>query len=325
MKFRIRKFLTMSMLFSMFGGFVSGMEKTLREGWAFVYKAECPQGNIDVIIFNKFSPKYYCLKEFYNKTYGEGLINFISQTYNGGGSCLRCNQRFVNSKNTSDGNDPAHHFENCDCKLCHGCAVTMENFSDYKCSEHGNKLIESAIGTIELAKANYDYFKVFLKKEENKGENNDEDLQALNEKTLDVMANAHQQYLKSRGKDYNDIEKLKEGIREYTNMQGYNGVKNSYDTTPRACACDILSSAINFQSGKGVFNGCPNCRTNNHPVCIPQCGHPICLGCLKNLKVCSKCETSYYRIVVLKEGIDEMSTLDFIDQNKQWFQENIKK
>lgn len=313
MEFRIRKFLTMSMLFSMFGGFVSGMEnkQTLREGWNFVYKAECPQGDIDVIIFNKFSPKYYCLKELYNKTFGEKLTKFISQTYNEGASCLRCNQRFVNSKNTSDGNDPAHHFENCDCKLCHGCAVTMENFSDYKCSEHGNKLIESAIGTIELAKVDYDYFKALLK--------NEDPTTALN-----VMANAHLKYLKSQGKDYNDIEKLKERIREYTNMQGYNGVKNSYDTTPRACACDILSSAINFQRGKGLFNGCPNCRTNNHPVCIPQCGHPICLGCLKNFEVCSKCKTSYYRIVVLKEGIDEMSTLDFIDQNKQWFQKNIE-
>ena len=315
MKFRIRKFLTMSMLFSMFGGFVSGMEKTLREGWAFVYKAECPQGNIDAIVCNKLSPKYYCLKELYNRIYGEGLIGFVSKAYSGGGSCSRCNQRFVNS----NGNDPAHHFENCNCKLCNGCVVTMENFSDYKCSEHGNKLKKSAILTINLAKANYDYFKTFLKMEKNKEEKNYKDLKALNEKALDVMANAYQKYSKSQG---NDIEKLKEGIREYTKNQGYNGVKNSYDTTPRACACDILSSAINFQSGKGVFNGCPNCRTNNHPVYIPQCGHPICLNCLKgvvdNKNKCPICSFRFYRIIILREKKDGDNLENFLASNKSW-------
>ena len=87
---------------------------------------------------------------------------------------------------------------------------------------------------------------------------------------------------------------------------------------------DIINSAISYvKKEKEKLNPeCPICYESAYAACIPQCGHPICLNCLKGVvgrnNQCPACRSGFYRIIILREKKDGDNLENFLTSNKSW-------
>ena len=85
---------------------------------------------------------------------------------------------------------------------------------------------------------------------------------------------------------------------------------------------DIINSAISYVIKEESDPECPICNESIHAVCIPQCGHPICLNCLKGVvdtnNKCPICNLRFYRIIILREKKDGDNLENFLTSNKSW-------
>ena len=101
------------------------------------------------------------------------------------------------------------------------------------------------------------------------------------------------------------------------NHTNFNELKKFKDSCSIVSAQNMINLA--FANNKEEKPECIICFTNNHTVCIPQCGHLVCLECLIyfSKKICSKCRMPFSKILVLREGMDGDSCPKFIEFLKE--------
>ncbi len=297
---------------STFGGFVSGMENRVkREGWDLISNAKLPDKQVDVIMIDKENCKYFdCWNLFTSVQKSDSTKNSIEEAYQGGGQCIRCNAKITNSQKNTSKQDEAFKFDNCECKLCFACATSMDNFIDYRCS-HNHTLGDSEKKSIFMIHSLYNYTELFklLFPEENN------DLY----KAREDFVNLYYDYLKSLGQPTSK-KQIRKCIREFNLNTAEEMIRGRFSFIN-----DIVNSAVVFSKNKKADAECGICTTNWNSVCLPQCGHPICLKCLKGIvnKQCPVCQFKFYRIVVLREKMNGESLEEFLKNNKKWIQEAI--